>query len=240
MSDELQSNAIKFLIGFLSVIGARYFPADINAQFTQYLPSIASGIVAIGLFLYGAYMHRGQKLVPTAATAILLPSGPEPKNTTLDLTPMTGLAKVVGVALLAVVLLGTIPAFAQPKKTTAATPATPQSVAAAIQKAAIPDLNYAIQLATAANTLQSKVRLQCYQAVLAAVNPPNAPTTSPPTPDLVTQVEQFAELVDGLQPTSPIFVQCAGAAQLAQLSVLSFVNAIVTGAASAAVLAPKL
>ena len=46
-------------------------------------------------------------------------------------------------------------------------------------------------------------------------------------------------LIDALQPNSPIFIQCAGAAQLAQLSVLNFVNALVTGVGAIAVLAPK-
>lgn len=63
---------------------------------------------------------------------------------------------------------------------------------------------------------------------------------TPAEPHLITNVEEIAELIDGLQPTSPLFVNCAGAAQLAQLSVLSFINAIVTGAAGIAVMAPKL
>jgi len=33
------------------------------------------------------------------------------------------------------------------------------------------------------------------------------------------------------RPTGPLFVSCAGAAQLAKTNVLSFVNAVVTGAA---------
>jgi hypothetical protein len=53
-------------------------------------------------------------------------------------------------------------------------------------------------------------------------------------------VEQLAELIDALQPTSPVFVNCAGAAQLASLSVLGFINAVVSGAAGAAIVAPKI
>ena len=123
----------------------------------------------------------------------------------------------------------------------AATALTPQGVAQAIQKASVPDLQYAMKLATAANTVQSKVRLQCYQAILGAVSPAGAADFgAEPSPHLVTSVEQLAELIDALQPTSPVFVNCAGAAQLANLSVLSFINAVVTGAVGVAAVAPKL
>lgn len=119
------------------------------------------------------------------------------------------------------------PAYAA---TVAAPALTPQSVAKKIQSLVKPDLSYAIQLATAAGTVQSKVRLQCYQAISDALPSPPSGASAPPAPHLITDVEQLAELVDALQPTSPVFVNCAGAAQLASLSVLSFINAVVTGA----------
>ena len=123
----------------------------------------------------------------------------------------------------------------------AATALTPQGVAQAIQKASVPDLQYAMKLATAANTVQSKVRLQCYQAILGAVSPQGASDLgAEPSPHLVTSVEQLAELIDALQPTSPVFVNCAGAAQLANLSVLGFINAVVTGAVGVAAIVPKI
>lgn len=102
------------------------------------------------------------------------------------------------------------------------------------------DLQYAIQLATQANTPQSGVRKMCYQAILAAIPQTSTGTTLPPGPDVVTHIEQGAELLDSLQPTSPIFVNCAGAASLAGQNVLTFVNAIVTGIAGIATLAPKI
>lgn len=122
----------------------------------------------------------------------------------------------------------------------AAAPVTAQSVAQKIQGLAKPDIDYAIKLATAAGTVQSKIRLQCYQALQDALPSAPAGVALPPSPHLVTTVEQLAELIDALQPTSPLFVNCAGAAQLAGLSVLGFINAVVSGAASAAVIAPKL
>jgi hypothetical protein len=243
MNDEIKSDAIKFLIGALSVIGARYFPADVNAEFAQYIPTIASGIVAVGLFCWGVYMHRGQKLVPSKSTAITLPTGPEPVGKVLDLTPMTGMAKVVGALLIGFFVFQALPASAASAKVVAATsaPITPQSVAALIQKSAVPDLTYAIKLAQAVNTPQSLVRAQCYQAIANTIAPAAvAALGPPPDPDLVTSIEQTAELVDALQPTSAVIVQCAGAAQLVQLSVLQFIQTVVTGATGALLVAPKL
>jgi hypothetical protein len=147
-------------------------------------------------------------------------------------------AKTAGIILLAVAF-GLSPAFSG--RAIAAAALTPQGVAQAIQKASVPDLQYAMKLATAANTVQSKVRLQCYQAILGAVSPPGASDLgAEPSPHLVTSVEQLAELIDALQPTSPVFVNCAGAAQLANLSVLGFVNAVVTGTVGVAAIAPKI
>jgi hypothetical protein len=44
----------------------------------------------------------------------------------------------------------------------------------------------------------------------------------------------LAEVVDNLSPQGPLFVSCAGAAQLAKTNVLTFINAAVTGAAGLA------
>jgi len=101
------------------------------------------------------------------------------------------------------------------------------------------DLNYAAAMAKNAGTLQATTRLQCINAIIAlnkqasgidlkddAGNP-----LSKPDPHVFTEVETLAEIVDNLAPTGPLFVSCAGAAQLAKTNVLSFVNAVVTGAA---------
>lgn len=101
------------------------------------------------------------------------------------------------------------------------------------------DLTYAVAMAKAANTPSSAVRLQCLNAILAlnqqasGANLKNADGTKMVKPDahLISDVESVAEIVDNLSPTGPLFVGCAGAAQLAKTNVLSFVNAAVTGAA---------
>lgn len=102
------------------------------------------------------------------------------------------------------------------------------------------DLTYASQLAAAANTPAAAVRKQCYDAILklnTQVNGMNVlgPDGKPlpqPDPKLFTGVEQAAETIDNLSPSGPLFVACAGMAQLTKTNVLTLINAIVTGAAA--------
>ena len=108
------------------------------------------------------------------------------------------------------------------------------------------DLEYASQLAANANTPSSKVRKQCWDAILATNQQANglnlkdsAGNLVPqPDPKLFTQIEQAAEVLDALSPQGTLFTSCAGAAQLAQASTLQFINAAVTGIAGIAKLAP--
>jgi len=109
-----------------------------------------------------------------------------------------------------------------------------------IISAATPDLQYAKALADSAATPNSKLRSACYAAIIAAnqqasgANLKNA-DGSPmpvPNPDLITKLEQAAELVDNLQPTAPVISGCAPAANAVSVSVLTFVNAIATGVAA--------
>ena len=101
------------------------------------------------------------------------------------------------------------------------------------------DLTYASALAASAGTPASAVRKQCYDAILKLNNQVNGmnvlgPDGKPlpqPDPKLFTGVEQAAETIDNLSPSGPLFVNCAGMAQLTKTNVLTLVNAIVTGAA---------
>jgi hypothetical protein len=108
-----------------------------------------------------------------------------------------------------------------------------------IVASSIADLNYAAAMAKNANTQTSGIRLQCINAIIAlnqqasGANLKNADGTPmvKPDPHVFTDVESLAEVVDNLSPQGPLFVNCAGAAQLAKTNVLTFVNAVVTGAA---------
>ena len=114
-SDELTSHAIKIVIAVLTWVAARYLPPDVGASLSQYIPTIAAGVVALGAFAYGVYLHWNQKSVPENSTALQLPAGAAPPvGAKIDLTPLTGLAKVVGALLVSFLLLQflTAPVFA--------------------------------------------------------------------------------------------------------------------------------
>jgi len=104
------------------------------------------------------------------------------------------------------------------------------------------DLAYASKLAASAGTQSAGIRKQCWDAIVAlneqanGLNLKNPDGTPVPRPDphLFTDVETLAEVVDNLSPQGPLFVSCAGAAQLAKTNVLTFINAAVTGAAGIA------
>ena len=108
------------------------------------------------------------------------------------------------------------------------------------------DLQYASALAGSANTNASKVRKQCFDAIIAinqqanGANLKNADGTAmtKPDPDVFTSVEQFAEVIDNLSPQGPLFTSCAGAAQLARTSTLQFIAAAVTGVVGITAIAP--
>jgi hypothetical protein len=108
-----------------------------------------------------------------------------------------------------------------------------------IVASSIDDLNYAAAMAKNANTQTSAVRLQCINAIIAlnqqasGASLKNADGTkmAKPDPHVFTDVESLAEVIDNLSPQGPLFVNCAGAAQLAKTNVLTFVNAVITGAA---------
>ncbi len=106
------------------------------------------------------------------------------------------------------------------------------------------DLTYASALAGSAGTASSKIRKQCWDAIIALnvqasgsglKNADGTPMVRP-DPHLFTDVESLAEVIDNLSPQGPLFTSCAGAAQLAKTNTLMFINAVVTGAAGLAAL----
>jgi hypothetical protein len=81
-------------------------------------------LITAGSVIWSIYAHWGMKKVPDAATAIILPSAipgvsppaPAPVGSTVNLAPLTGVAKVVGAIALCILagsLLAAVPASAQ-------------------------------------------------------------------------------------------------------------------------------
>lgn len=125
---------------------------------------------------------------------------------------------------------------------------SPDALIKKIIALAAPDLAYAAAMATSANTSSSNVRLSCIKAVqtlnaqASGANLKNADGSlmAPPAePHIFTDLETIAEGIDSLSPTGPLFTSCAGAAALAGMNVLAFINAMVTGVAATALVVPK-
>ena len=102
------------------------------------------------------------------------------------------------------------------------------------------DLTYAKALADNAATPGSKLRSACYAALLTANQQANgsgltsgsAPLTEPPAPaNVFSELEKAAQVIDNLQPTSPVVSGCAPAAQVLKMDVLNFISTVVSGAA---------
>jgi hypothetical protein len=100
------------------------------------------------------------------------------------------------------------------------------------------DLSYAKALADNAATPNSKLRSTCYAALITAnqqanglnlKNADGSPMTMP-DPALISKAEQAMELIDNLQPTSPVVSSCAPAANALKIGVLQFISAVTTGA----------
>ncbi len=162
------------------------------------------------------------------------------------------IAKILLVTFVCSAFLPGAPAMAQAKlnlpidplhlngtKTTGNASADMQALWQKIVASSLADLNYAAAMAKQANTATSQVRLQCLNAIItlneqasgASLKNADGTPMAKPDPHLFTDVESLAEVVDNLSPQGPLFVGCSGAAQLAKTNVLSFVNAVVTGAA---------
>jgi hypothetical protein len=105
------------------------------------------------------------------------------------------------------------------------------------------DLNYAKALADNAATPNSKLRSQCYAALITAnaqanganlKNADGSPMTMP-DPALISHGEQAMELIDNLQPTAPVVSSCAPAANALKIGALNFISLVTTGAVLKAV-----
>jgi hypothetical protein len=196
-------------------------PAEIRANIAPATPSQngMGKIVAVIAILIGAMFLGGPD--PASAQTAKLRAPQITGNVVEDAKANLGIAP------------------AQPKLLTGNVEKDMHALWDKIVNASNDDLTYASALAASAATPASAVRKQCYDAILklnAQVNGKNvlgADSKPLPMPDpkLFTGVEQAAETIDNLSPSGPLFVNCAGMAQLTKTNVLTLVNAIVTGAA---------
>lgn len=87
--------------------------------------SLAPIVIAGAAGLYSIVANWNQKKVPETATALELPTPPAPSATTINLAPLTGVAKVVGALLIGFLILHTLPVMAAERTSVVALSAAP-------------------------------------------------------------------------------------------------------------------
>lgn len=108
----------------------------------------------------------------------------------------------------------------------------------------LPDLQYALKLANAAN---NKVTAPCYQAWIDIINTQqtavkNADGTdlAMPDPHVITEFEKLVELRNALQPESDFMMKCSPVASMVKLDIAKFMGVVLAGGAGLATLVPGL
>ncbi len=110
----------------------------------------------------------------------------------------------------------------------------------------LPDLQYALKLATASG---SKVTAPCYQAWIDIINvrqkavqdsatPPQAIPL--PDPHIITDFEKLVELRNSLQPDSEFMIRCSPVASMVKKDIVGFIGLVISGGAGLATLVPGL
>ncbi len=108
----------------------------------------------------------------------------------------------------------------------------------------LPDLQYALKLATASG---SKVTGPCYQAWIdiinvrqKAVSDDQGAAIPMPDPHLVTDFEKLVELRNSLQPDSEFMIKCSPVASMVKKDIVGFIGIVISGGAGLATLVPGL
>jgi hypothetical protein len=108
----------------------------------------------------------------------------------------------------------------------------------------LPDLQYALLLATASG---SKVTGPCYQAWIdiinvrqKAVQDAQGQALTLPDPHLITDFEKLVELRNSLQPDSEFMIKCSPVASMVKKDIVGFIGIVISGGAGLATMVPGL
>lgn len=108
----------------------------------------------------------------------------------------------------------------------------------------LPDLQYALKLATAS---KNTITADCYQAWIDIINTQQTAVTNPdgsplamPDPHVITEFEKLVELRNALQPESPFMVKCSPVASMVKLDIAKFMGVVIAGGAGLATMVPGL
>lgn len=119
-----------------------------------------------------------------------------------------------------------------------------EDIIGALDAKLLPDLQYALKLATASN---SKVTAPCYQAWIdiinvrqKAVQDDKGTELAMPDPAIVTKFEKMVELRNSLQPDSDFMIKCSPVASMVKKDIVGFIGVVLSGGAGLATLVPGL
>lgn len=108
----------------------------------------------------------------------------------------------------------------------------------------LPDLQYAVKLATAA---KNDITAVCYQSWIDIINTqqnavknPDGTDIAMPDPHVITEFEKLVELRNALQPESPFMRNCSPVASMVKKDIAGFIGIVITGGAGLATLVPGL
>lgn len=110
-----------------------------------------------------------------------------------------------------------------------------QNILGALDDKLLPDLQYALKLATASG---SKVTAPCYQTWIEIIQTRQKANTNPdgsaidlPNPRLITDFEKAVELRNALQPDSAFMLACSPVANMIKQDMIKFIGIILSGGA---------
>lgn len=119
-----------------------------------------------------------------------------------------------------------------------------ESILGALDDKLLPDLQYALKLATASG---SRVTAPCYQAWIdiitvrqKAVKAEDGTDLPMPSPAIITKFEKIVELRNSLQPDSEFMVKCSPVASMVKKDIVGFIGIVLSGGAGLATLVPGL
>jgi|GEM_PF-4024530 len=115
-----------------------------------------------------------------------------------------------------------------------------EDIIGALDAKLLPDLEYALKLATASN---SRVTAPCYQAWINIINVrqkavQDANGADLPMPDLaiITKFEKLVEIRESLRPDSEFMIKCSPVASMIKKDIVSFIATVLSGGAGLAAL----
>lgn len=216
MNSQANMNLIRQLLTFaFGILVTRgVLTADQAASLVTNLAIVIPAAGAIGSIAWSVYVHWNMKKVPDSSTAVKLPSSVAvpPVGQSINLTPIQGFAKIVGVLLIGLLVLQVAPAGA-------ATPTPAQISTDVLQKLAA-DATAAL---ADANTNNDVIAATCYAAIEKIANA-KLSTATIPGGGLLTGFQKVRDVtrLNASPQGTDLIVGCAPLVQDARINFVQF------------------